>query len=293
MIENIDERDIARLLITVTSDDHKDFLEKFKSPNMVLFNTDNEERIVIINSASLKQLNKNMLNASKNRKRWANEEMTLDEFTKQVKDMNLVLKAAIVELQLTDPELVEDVNNFNSNYLNEIVNSKIIGKLFIHWEDFFPGPLFGEFSVLKSKEDIGISSNDIFANDRKTIVFEQIRNIIDSPDVIKMFGVTIRSANSQTQSIYLPVIHCYHPKSGLNIMIQIPNKKILSGFSLDIGQALFLEYFKFVPPRIAEKRVVDKALKSDNPEPYFPILFLKSKIPLVDWFMKRLSEKRK
>lgn len=288
-----DEIDISRFLIATTQ--LNDFLEEFRLSGLTLFNSEDSQKLVLTDSSLLKEQTKNMINAAQQREKWINENMTVDELETEINKMNLCLKVAILELQLTDPELVENINNFNSLDLNEEnLNRRTIGKLYAHWEDLFPRTFFGEFSVLKSKNDLAKLSSDILANDRRSIAFEQIRNIIDSPDVVKTFGTTTRTGNpeSKTSSLYLPVIHCYHKQSGLNIMIKISDKTFVSGYALDTGQAIFKEFFEFVPPRVSNQRAFDDLIKENNPEKYFPLSFLKSKKPFIEWFLQRLSNKK-
>lgn len=173
------------------------------------------------------------------------------------------------------------------------LSKRSINKLYAHWPDLFPKVFFGEFSVINSKKNnLGKLSSEVAANDRRTISFEQLRNIIDSPDVVKTYGTTIKTGEDE-YSMYLPVIYCYHKECGLNIMIKIPERTYLTGFGLDDGQAIFKKFFEFVPPRVSEGRIIDMVAEQDNPEQYFPILFLKTKESFVKWFLDRLNKKRK
>ena len=115
-----------------------------------------------------------------------------------------------------------------------------------------------------------------------SLLNSKLNRFIDDENFVKILGLTIKSLQVGSVSIpwYLPVLHCYHPPTGFNIMITIPSLDYLSCFALDDKQYQLLMDYHFVTFQQTDLRQIDKLIKlvegedDDTIQGYFSESFL-------------------
>lgn len=81
-----DPLDISKfLLLSVESEE---FLRQFILADLTLFDTENQEQLILINGSTLREQTQNMINAAKIRDQWLNENMTINQIEEEVAKMN-------------------------------------------------------------------------------------------------------------------------------------------------------------------------------------------------------------
>lgn len=83
---DLDPLDISKfLLLSVESEE---FLRQFILADLTLFDTENQEQLILINGSTLREQTQNMINAAKIRDQWLNENMTINQIEEEVAKMN-------------------------------------------------------------------------------------------------------------------------------------------------------------------------------------------------------------
>lgn len=191
-------------------------------------------------------------------KQWLHHEMTISECVEEMMKIDWVLLPALIELKKQHPELIADPNNFTSSYISRTKNKSFpIGKL---RKKGFPEEFYSKFPKLTYKQ----SSSSIEGYQLTVSLYYRILQLVDDVSFEKLFGVHHISAGEAEEEVkksYIPVLACYHRKSGLLVMFRIPDLVFLTTYALDEGQNYIFDQTGISVPRMRQFRTFDDILK--------------------------------